>query len=313
MAKWKNRTAVQAPRNGTTSHVIDFTPATEGSLLVLVMEGPVTHTIPAGWTRQGQALNNTELSVYTKTATAGESSFSTTHNGSNYPIGAVVWEFHAGSTWVGAVSAIGLDGFAANPALTGLTGTNVVMAAVAVGKTTANPNIAATWSAPTLDDTYQDVLYNVTDGYLLYVGYVEGYVDASYAPTGTIDPNGKEALTWAVNAYAPPATPEVNAGVDKTAEPWGKVSLRAIATDPDGTIASYAWTQTDGPAVALAGATTDRPSFPAPGTIAGTVLTFSVTVTDNSGMTKADTVAVTILPVTERAVIGGIEVPMQIR
>lgn len=54
------------------------------------------------------------------------------------------------------------------------------------------------------------------------------------------------------------------------------------------------------------------PTFTAPASIAGETLTFTYTVTDNGGVAIADTVAVTVLPVTERAAIGGVEVPMRV-
>ena len=135
MATWINRSVVQGPRNGTTSHTVNFTAATSGNLLVCVAEGAVTSTTPTGWTLQGSAVNWTGLYVWSKTATAGESSFSTTHNGSNYPVAFVIYEFAAGSTWSGDVSSTGGSSTAAHPNLTGLTGTNMTWGTVGVGHT----------------------------------------------------------------------------------------------------------------------------------------------------------------------------------
>jgi hypothetical protein len=211
MALWLNRSLVQAPRNGTTTHTISFTPATAGNLLVLVMEGAVTHTVPTGWTRQAQGLNNTELSVYTKTATAGESSFSTTHNGSNYPIGALVYEFPSGSTWSGGAgsgsSALGLS--AASPTLTGLTGTNLAFSAVAIAVADSFlPSVAwSSTSGTVVEDTDVALAGSPTDGYGLSVAYLEDFTGTSFTATGTISKggvvvNGKEALTFAVKVAA---------------------------------------------------------------------------------------------------------------
>lgn len=110
-------------------------------------------------------------------------------------------------------------------------------------------------------------------------------------------------------------TPTANAGPDRLdVEPWAPVTIGGLDSDPDGTIASIAWTQIAGPATPLSSTTVASPTLTAPGTLAGTTLTYRKTVTDNGGATSPpDDVSVTVLPVTERAVIGGVEVPMQIR
>ena len=74
------------------------------------------------------------------------------------------------------------------------------------------------------------------------------------------------------------------------------VSLPGSGNDTDGTIASYAWTQTVGPAVTLSGANTATAGFTAPAVSVATVLTFKLTVTDNQGATGFDTVNVTVNP-----------------
>ena len=208
MSKWINRSLIQAPRNGTSSHTVNFTPATANNFLVLVMEGAVTHTVPTGWTRRDNALNNTELAVYTKTASAGESSFTTTHNGSDYPIAAVVYEFPAGSAWVSSVHGTNVNVTSPNPTLSGLTGTNLVFGAVAMSSSSAGVNPTGTaWSGVTgiVEDVDVVVPGAQTDGYLLSIAYVENYSSASFAPTGAVSGTGlltKEALTFAVNVAA---------------------------------------------------------------------------------------------------------------
>src|SRR6478752_3702729 len=100
MSSWVNRTVLSGSSvdpNGTTSHTCTFTAATSGNFLVAVVAGGVTSTTPSGWTLVTSAINNAGLYVFTKTASASESSFTTTHNGSNYPILGVVYEFYAGS------------------------------------------------------------------------------------------------------------------------------------------------------------------------------------------------------------------------
>jgi hypothetical protein len=77
--------------------------------------------------------------------------------------------------------------------------------------------------------------------------------------------------------------PVANAGPAQTVDEGSGPTLDGSASsDPDGSIASYVWTQTGGLAVVLVGADTARPTFVAP-TAAGTALTFRLTVTDDSG------------------------------
>jgi hypothetical protein len=96
--------------------------------------------------------------------------------------------------------------------------------------------------------------------------------------------------TVVVNVNAPPVA---NAGADQSVNIGASVALTGGASsDPNGTIASYAWTQTGGPAVSLAGASTAAPTFTAPGGIAS--LAFQLTVTDNQGATHSDAVTVTV-------------------
>lgn len=111
------------------------------------------------------------------------------------------------------------------------------------------------------------------------------------------------------------AAPTANAGADQSnVEPWSVVTLSgASSSDSDGTVTGYTWTQIAGTAVTLSGSGASR-TFTAPGSLAGTSLTFRLTVTDDDAATSAaDDVTVSVLAATERAVIGGVEVPMQIR
>ncbi|UOG91353.1 MAG: ExeM/NucH family extracellular endonuclease [Candidatus Thiothrix sulfatifontis] len=93
----------------------------------------------------------------------------------------------------------------------------------------------------------------------------------------------------------PTGTPTANAGADQSGITAGAtVTLDGSASsDPNGTIASYAWTQTAGTAVTLSASNVAQPTFDSTG-ISG-ALTFSLTVTDNEGNTSAaDTVTITV-------------------
>jgi hypothetical protein len=88
--------------------------------------------------------------------------------------------------------------------------------------------------------------------------------------------------------------PTVSAGAAQTVNGNATVKLSGTATDSDGTIASYGWTQTSGPVVSIANANAAIASFVAPVTTADTVLGFKLTVTDNSGASVSATTSVTV-------------------
>lgn len=94
-------------------------------------------------------------------------------------------------------------------------------------------------------------------------------------------------------------------------EPWTLVAL--AGTESGGVSTTKRWRQVSGPAVTLASPTTSRTSYEAPGTLAGGTVVFGYVVTGGNGIPSTEaTVAHTVLPVTERAVVGGVEVPLKI-
>jgi hypothetical protein len=111
-----------------------------------------------------------------------------------------------------------------------------------------------------------------------------------------------------------PGSVTCSAGTNQVGvEPWTAVTLAGTDADTGGTITTRAWTQTAGATVTLSGASTATATYTAPATIAGDTATFQYKVTDSTAASATSTVQVTTLPVTERAVIGGVEVPMQVR
>lgn len=109
--------------------------------------------------------------------------------------------------------------------------------------------------------------------------------------------------------------PTCNAGSDQTnIEPYANVNLHGTDSDSDGSITSRAWTVSpSGAAAFLSGQATADAVAKMRGTIAGETVTFTYTVIDNSAASTSDTMTVTTLPVTERAAIGGVMVPMEVR
>jgi hypothetical protein len=86
--------------------------------------------------------------------------------------------------------------------------------------------------------------------------------------------------------------PVPNAGTNKTITlPLNSVSLPGSGSDPDGTIATYAWTKISGGAATLSGTTTATLSVT--GMAAGSY-EFRLTVTDNRGSSRYDNVTVLV-------------------
>ncbi len=97
-------------------------------------------------------------------------------------------------------------------------------------------------------------------------------------------------------APLPNAPPTADAGPDRTVGEGETVTLDGSnSSDADGTIVSYAWAQTGGTSVSLSDATAATPWFTAPLVDAGgEALTFELTVTDDGGLSAADTVIVNV-------------------
>ena len=96
------------------------------------------------------------------------------------------------------------------------------------------------------------------------------------------------------NVVAANQPPTANAGAAQIVNEGSAVTLVGSGTDRDGTIASYAWTQTAGAPVTLTGANTATASFTALQVVADTILTFQLTITDNNGATASAWTNVTV-------------------
>jgi hypothetical protein len=150
--------------------------------------------------------------VWTRTAAAGNNSITTTHNASNYPVIFHWFEFAAGSTFVKSISSTGIAiGGGAGPALTGLTGTNLIMGARGYG-ITGSTATTMTWSSGVeAIDTF--VANATTDGYLFSITYLEDSVLTSSTLTNTNSANTVltgEGLAFAVSVSgAAPSIPPI--------------------------------------------------------------------------------------------------------
>ncbi len=127
--------------------------------------------------------------------------------------------------------------------------------------------------------------------------FIEDYFDSRLPSRKKIDEKMKEL---AQSLPYPPATtnqpPSVDAGADQEVIEGTTVMLQGTGSDTDGTIASYSWTRTSGPAVTMSTADQATASFVAPGVATNTALVFRLTVTDDEGATAIDEVTVTVIP-----------------
>jgi L-fucose isomerase-like protein len=116
----------------------------------------------------------------------------------------------------------------------------------------------------------------------------------SFRLTVTDNLGASSSATTNVTVKHVNVVPTANAGADQTVNENSPVALAGSGADSDGTIASYSWTQTGGTSVSLSGGSTATASFTAPATMSDTVLSFRLTVTDNSGASSSATTSVTV-------------------
>jgi choice-of-anchor B domain-containing protein len=91
------------------------------------------------------------------------------------------------------------------------------------------------------------------------------------------------------------SAPNSVAGSSQTVRPGTTVTLNGSGSnDPDGDTLSYAWSQTQGPAVSLSNANTISASFTAPSITSDTLLRFQLLVADARGLSDTSLVSVTI-------------------
>lgn len=170
-----------------------------------------------------------------------------------------------------------------------------------VGTTTSN----GTWSfslyrsgSGTALETKTGTVDNLGTADWAYVQYGKSSADTW---VGVVHIDGMAATDTGTTIPSANTAPTANAGVDQTVEPWSTVTLDGSgSSDSDGTVASYAWSQTSGTTVTLSSSTAQKPTFTAPASSSDATLVFSLTVTDDGGATStADTVSITVLAATE--------------
>ncbi len=105
--------------------------------------------------------------------------------------------------------------------------------------------------------------------------------------------------------------PVANAGTNQTVnENTADVTLSGSKSyDRDGTITSYKWQQTAGPAVTLSTPNSVSTTFTAPSVLSDTALTFKLTVTDNNGASSIASVSVLVKNVNQPPVAKAVVLP----
>ena len=133
-------------------------------------------------------------------------------------------------------------------------------------------------------------------------GFVAPQVDAlselRFELTATDDQGlqASDQVLVQVRDTPPPGNqaPSVSAGADSTVDAGATVTLAGSASDADGSIARYQWTQTGGTPVSLSGADSAHAQFVAPSAATPSTLDFRLTVTDDEGATASDEVRISV-------------------
>jgi len=92
-------------------------------------------------------------------------------------------------------------------------------------------------------------------------------------------------------------SPTVDAGVDQTVNEETTVTLTGLGSDNDGTIDSYSWTQTGGLNISLTSVDSATTTFTSPTITSDQTLTFTLTVTDDAGASRSDSVDILVKPI----------------
>lgn len=129
----------------------------------------------------------------------------------------------------------------------------------------------------------------------IYPGMGHSIWDKTYKESNVL--NWLQSYRKGTVSTTPEPTPDnqlpvVSAGSDKTLTlPTNSVAIEGTASDPDGTIATYAWSKVAGGSASLSGTTSSKLNV---SSLASGSYTFRLTVKDNKGASKSDDVAVIV-------------------
>ena len=114
----------------------------------------------------------------------------------------------------------------------------------------------------------------------------------------------QDSVEITIQIVAANIPPEVNAGEDQQVVSGELVNLVASASDEDGNITSYMWTQISGDVANILDSDKAAATFEAPIVTEETELTFEVTVSDDAQALTSDTLTIVVLPPQPNVLIG---------
>ncbi len=121
-------------------------------------------------------------------------------------------------------------------------------------------------------------------------------VEQQLSFTISVTDNDSASATDSVQITIAPNTPPlVDTGEDQEADEQSLVVVEASASDSDGSIATYAWSQTNGSSVTIENTASPVLRFTAPALTENETLSFQLTVTDNGQEEATDNVDITIV------------------
>ena len=253
MSKWIQKTVI--PKLGAgTSLAVAFTPAAAGNVLLLAAASGSVLGDPSGWTLVRSAVKDSALSLWTKTATAGESTVTIPVNTAGWSVMAVVYEFPPGTSVLAAAEQT--DHAVGGVAVTGLTGlaatAKLLMHFAAIpGDSPALPTLGSlTWAGGVVTDEYEAIAGGAAgDAQSMFVGYLEDSTATSWAPTNYLSGDAglhyrSERVTVAFTVGAAPEpepldTPEVTASHTDPTTPGGTDGTITVTWAPVPNAARY--------------------------------------------------------------------------
>jgi gliding motility-associated-like protein len=154
--------------------------------------------------------------------------------------------------------------------------------------------IVSSWAWSQVSGPNTGTLTNQTTNTLTVASLIQGTYVFRMTVTDDKGATGFDDVNVIVNAAPVNVPPVSNAGADKNVTlPIASVIFNGNGTDTDGTISSYSWSLLSGPTVTLSNQNTKN--LTTANLVAGSY-TFRLTVTDNSGASAFDDVAMIVQP-----------------
>ncbi len=109
------------------------------------------------------------------------------------------------------------------------------------------------------------------------------------------DNDGDSSIDTLEVRVIPNLAPFSNAGVNRQENERRLVIISGAGSDSDGSVASFSWSQTSGTPVSFTGENTDTLVFQSPNITADETLVFTLTVTDDDGLSAVDSIEIRVI------------------